>query len=544
MDRVRLNLIDLETLNQKRPGGGGASLKRTTLDLVLLLASGFALALAFPPHSWWLLSFPAVGALIKVVGGVSPGRGAAYSAIWMMAFMLPLISWTQVATGDTYIAWFALAGAEAAFAAFWGAAFAATKVWKFARTIFGEAAVAALLWVAVEELRSRYPYGGFPWGRLAHPQVDSPLVAFAPLGGEVLVSAVVVFVSVLLMRSLTIPPRTSDLGSGFVFSRAAATFTALAILIGSSTYSLPTAPQTGSLRVAVIQGNVEVPMYETFNTPRKVTGNHARVTWEMLEAGNEVDLIVWGENAADIDPREDPETALLIDEVVTEAGVPAMLGIMEYEENTRYNWLAIWNPNDGLLDAMYGKQHPVPWGEYIPMRSITEILATAAAQVGVDMSPVDNPALLTVALSDGRRVPLVVGICFEVAYEQLLLEGILLGGEAITIPTNNAHFQNSAESVQQLQMGQFRAAEFSRAMIQASTNGVSAVVSPDGKITQVTGTQEADYLVADIPLRSAITPFAHVGSWMPTAVMVIGSLMGIWALVAHRRDAKGRRAND
>ena len=177
------------------------------------------------------------------------------------------------------------------------------------------------------------------------------------------------------------------------------------------------------------------------------------------------------------------------------------------------------------------------------MRDITEILATAAAQVGVDMSPVDNPALLTVTLMDGAHVPVVVGICFEVAYERLLLEGVLLGGEAIVIPTNNAHFQDSAESVQQLQMGQFRAAEFSRAMIQASTNGVSAVVAPDGKITQITGTQEAGYLVADIPLRTEITPFARIGSWMPTAVMIVGSLLGIWALVAHRKQIKACSSN-
>lgn len=500
------------------------------------------MALAFPRHSWWLLIFPSLGSLFWVVSRVRPGRGAVYGAWWMMAFMLPLISWTQTATGNAYVAWFALSAAQAFFAALWGASFAAaSRAWPFARTIVGQTLVAVVLWVALEEVRSRFPYGGFPWGKTAYPQVDTPLVALAPIGGEVLVASAVVAISVLLMRAVTtLPEDTSPLR--WVMSRSVAAFVALALFVLPSAASLPTEAEEGSLHVAIIQGNVEIPMYETFSIPRKVTGNHARVTHQMLDDGHTIDLMIWGENATDIDPRTDPETRALVQEVVDRAGVPLTLGLMEYEGDTRYNWQGVWDPEDGLLATMYGKQHPVPWGEYVPMRKISEILATAAAQVNVDMTAVDNPALIDVRLADGRNIPLVVGICFEVAYEPLLFEGIELGGEAILIPTNNAHFENTDESVQQLQMGQFRAAEFSRAMIQASTNGVSAVVSPDGSITEITGTQEAAYIVADIPLRSSMTPFSRVGKWVPGTAMILGLLVGAFASVSYRKQTGRAKA--
>ena len=45
----------------------------------------------------------------------------------------------------------------------------------------------AALWVAEEAVRDRLPFGGFPWGRWAFSQAESPLKWFAPLGGAPLV---------------------------------------------------------------------------------------------------------------------------------------------------------------------------------------------------------------------------------------------------------------------------------------------------------------------------------------------------------------------
>lgn len=509
------------------------------LDLLLLGISGALMATAFPGFDWWLLSIPSMILLVAVVDRVSPWRAFGYSAWWAMFFMMPLISWMQIATDGTLIAWVALAGAEAFFIGLWGLSFATLRTWGPGRTIWGQALGGALLWVTFEEARSRSPFSGFPWGKIAYPQVNGPLLSLSQFGGEVLVGFCVVLIAILLRHAFSWRP--SQVGESGVFGRALAVVSALVLFFAPVMIPMAKTQENGSLEVAVIQGNVEMPMSETFATPRKVTGNHARQSMKMLDDGHRVDLILWGENSTDIDPRADEGTYALIQEVSQRAGVPMMIGILEYAAPVRYNWTAIWDPDTGLAEAMYGKQKPVPWGEYVPFRQVTEFLATAAAQVTSDMVPVDNPGIMDVTLSDGRVVPIAVGICFEVAYEPLIAEGVALGGQMIVIPTNNAHFQNSAESDQQLQMARFRAAQFSRATIQVSTNGVSAIVSPDGKVTAKTGTQEAAYLVGSVPLRTSKTPFTYIAAGFPLVVMAAGLAFAVVSVATYTTRGRSMR---
>lgn len=523
----------------------GARLCRTATgstigDLALVVVSGLAMWAAFPALNWWFLVVPSLALLVAVVDRVGPWRAAGYSAVWAMTFMMPLISWMQIATGNTWIAWFALAGAQAFFIALWGGTFASTRVWPWARSVWGEALVGSLLWITWEEIRSRIPFGGFPWGKVAYPQVNSSLIGLAPYGGEILVAFAVVGSAILLRRALAL--RGNPRSSPSTKTRVIAVVTAIAVLVLPGFITLPVQAENGTVDVAVIQGNVEIPMLETFAIPRKVTGNHARQSMVMLDEGHEVDLIFWGENSTDLDPRVDSGTTDLVEEVVERAGVPVMIGVMEYHSERRYNWMVVWDPEDGgLWEEKYGKQHPVPWGEYVPFRTLTEWLAEASAQVSVDMVAVDNPAFMEVRLSDGRVVPLVVAICFEVAYEPLIAEGVRLGGEMIVIPTNNAHFQNSPESDQQLQMAQFRAAQFSRATMQVSTNGVSALVSPNGEVMEKTGTQEAAHLVGQMPLRTSMTPSALLTPFLPALVMGAGLMVGAVAMGAHIKMWRSER---
>ncbi|WP_099332025.1 apolipoprotein N-acyltransferase [Actinomyces minihominis] len=530
MDRVR---VTGNGLSRRKTATGS-----TWVDLLLVLVSGTAMWAAFPPVNQWWLVFPSMALLVALVDRIHPWRGAGYAGLWAMAFFIPHISWMETATDGTTISWIALAGAEAFFIALWGLSFSALGTWNWARTIWGEVLGGALLWVTFEEVRSRVPLGGFAWGKLAYSQVNGPLVGLAPLGGEILTSFAVVAIAILVRRSLGF----GRLGAGEdgIVARLVSLATAVVLFLAPAAVPLANSPEVGEIKVALIQGNVEIPMAETFAIPRKVTGNHIDQTRQILEDGHSVDLIFWGENGADLDPRVDPQTADLIGDVSRESGVPILFGLLEYQDDLRYNWMGVWDPREGLLEEMYGKQHPVPWGEYVPMRAISEFLATATAQISVDMASVDNPAYLEVELGDGRNVPMAIGICFEVAYEPLIAEGVAMGGELIVIPTNNAQFQNTAESEQQLQMAQFRAAEFSRATVQVSTNGVSGVIRPDGSLVQVTGTQEAAYLVDTLPLRDSKTPFTYVAAFLPQLVMGLGLTLAATSLGAYVY-ARGRR---
>lgn len=498
--------------------------------------SGVLMWAAFPDVGWWPLLFLSLASLTGVVGGARPTRGAWLAALWALVFFLPHTAWMNVATNGTYVAWILLALAQAFFLAIWGAMFAATHVWKFARTWWGEALVAGVLWVGIEQLRARVPFGGFPWAKVPYALVDAPLVSLAPLGGELLVSFVAVFLAVLIrqgvIRGISGPRR------GWLLAGA------LALLFLPGLIKLPVGAQNGTVSILVVQGNVEIPMESTYAVEGKVTGNHLEETARALSGEETADLVLWGEDSVDRDPNRSAVTGQQVEQVLALTGSPLVAGYQEYGPGERYNWVGTWYPDSGQGESKYGKQHPVPWGEYVPFRQVSEFLATEAATVSVDMVPVDNPAIIDVTLADGRTIPIAVGICFEAGDEPIFAEGVQLGGEMILVPTNNSHFRSTPESTQQLQMVQFRAAEFSRAAIQVSTNGVSAVIAPNGKVIEQTERQVADHIFAEVPLRTVLTPAATVVGaivyeWMALTLLGGGAAIVVYASRRIRRGQSG-----
>lgn len=478
---------------------------------------------AFPDVGIWPASLLSLVILIAVIENVSVLRGAWLSALWAMIFFLPHISWMNVATNQTYLAWIALALAQAFFLALWGGMFAATRLWSWARTWWGEILTAAVLWVGIEQLRARVPLGGFPWAKVPYSLVDSPLLSLAPLGGEVLVAFAAVAIAVLVRQALV----KGILGKKRVIFAVGA----LAVLLLPALHRLPTEPQNGTVSVLAVQGNVEIPMEETYSIEGMVTGNHLAETERAMATGQQPDLVIWGEDALDRDPQVNQTTAEQLSQALELVQVPFLAGYQEYEEDQRYNWFAVWDPHSQQIVERYGKQHPVPWGEFVPWRGLSEFLAVEAAAISVDMVAVDNPAILTVPLADGREIPVAVGICFEAGDEQIIAEGVRLGGELIVIPTNNSHFRDTAESTQQLQMTQFRAAEFSRATLQVSTNGVSAVVRPDGTIEESTGKQVSGHLFAELPLRTTLTPAAKWEETLALETIAAALILGAASLM-------------
>ena len=505
---------------------------RTTLwQLAQVVLSAVLLLWAFPEHYQWWLVFPSIALLARLVTNVRPGRAMWLTAVWAMVFFVPHISWMLIASG-TYVAWGLLAASQAFFISFWGLFLSASQSWRWARSALGQPLAAATLWVGVEQLRARVPYGGFPWAKLAYTQVDSPLLAYAPTGGEVAVSGVVVLLSVLAYQLVRV---RLQLPGRFLAMGAIILLLAPAILT-----RLPAEATNGTVEVAGVQGNVEIPMQEAYGVVGQVTGNHLAETEVLAASEAEPDIVIWGEDSIDRDPHENETTAGQFAAARDAVGVPLIAGYQEVWEDGRYNWLAVWQPGTDQTDSRYAKQHPVPWGEYVPLRGISEFLASEVGAIGIDMVGADNPPVLDVTLNDGRQIRIAVGICFEVADEPIIADGVRLGGEFILIPTNNAHFRYSAESTQQLQMLQFRAASFARAGLQVSTNGVSAFVLPDGKIVEMTDKQVPAYLTAQVPLREGLTMAAQLGEAPAQVAMVVALVLGFAALVRHRRSERGQ----
>ena len=482
--------------------------------LTAAVAAGLLLDLAFPPVGLWWLAPPAAGLLAVACRGGTARRGALLGGLAGLGLFLPLLHWTGAVAGAG--AWLALAALEAAFLAALGAALAVVT------RLPGWPLWAAALWVGEEALRDRLPFGGFPWGRLAFTAPD-PLLPWAAVGGAPLVSFAVAVAGTLLAAA-TVAVMTSRTGSaaGWVLAVAA---------LGAGAALVPVPRGTTTTTVAVVQGNVP-RLGLDFNAQRAaVLADHVAATHQLagqVRAGTvpAPDLVIWPENSSDIDPFGDAAAAAAISAAVRDIGVPVLVGaVLDGPGDHVRNVGIVWDPVTGP-GAQYVKRHPVPFGEYMPFRSLLRSVTSKVDLVPHDFLPGHAPGVLDVGST-------VVGdvICFEVAYDGLVRDVVTGGGRLLVVQTNNATFGRSGESSQQLAMGRLRAVEAGRSVLVAATSGISAVIDPTGRVLRQSRIFTRDLLVSRVPLRSGRTLATRVGALPEVALAVLGGAAVLVGLV-------------
>jgi apolipoprotein N-acyltransferase len=477
--------------------------------LVAAAAAGLLLDVAFPPHDlWWLAPLP-VAVLTLACRGASPRRGALLGLVTGLGFFVPLLVWTGTIAGS--FAWLALALLEAAFLAPLGAALAVVT------RLRGWPVWSATLWVADEALRDRLPFGGFPWGRLAFSQGHTWLTPLAAVGGAPLVTlAVAVLGGALAAAILRTEVRI-------------AVAAAAVVLVAAPLVPTPTSGQ--DVTIAVVQGNVPRLGLDAFAQRAAVLNNHATATHELaaaVRAGTQPrpDLVIWPENASDLDPYTDPQAASTISDAVRDVGVPVLVGaVLDGPGNKIRNAGIVWDPTTGP-GSMYVKRHPVPFGEYMPFRSFARRISSKVDLVPRDFARGPKPGVLDVGPARLADV-----ICFEVAYDGVVRDAVRAGGRLLVVQTNNATFGRSGETHQQLAMGRLRAVEHGRAVLVAATSGVSAVIAPDGTVLDQSAVFRRDLLVQRVPLRSASTLATRLGVLPELLLSALAAVALLTALV-------------
>lgn len=522
--------------------------RRVWLAVPVAACAGAALLLALPPYGLWWLAPVGVALLALVSYGRTLRGGALLGLVCGLVLFVPLLSWTSLHLNAA--PWLLLAAAEAVLLGLVGAATAwATPL--IARHPWSWPLLTGAFWVAQEALRDRAPFGGFPWGRLAFSQAGSPLLRFAALGGAPLVTFAVAVTGGLLALGVHAgrSARHAAAGAARPAPRALAGWRPLALGVAGAAalvlvgFAVPVPTPAGRVvTVAVVQGNVP-RLGLDFNAQRRaVLDNHVRATLALADrvhAGSTPapDLVVWPENASDIDPlvAGDADAYAVISDAARNVGAPILLGaVLSGSDGHPRNAGIVWDPATGPGE-MYVKQHPVPFAEYIPLRSIARLVSSEADRV-TDFAAGDRPGVLNVGPARVADV-----ICFEVAYDNILRDAVNGGGQLITVQTNNATF-NSAEARQQLAMVQLRAVEYGRAALMASTVGVSAFVGADGTVYDASAFDTQATLVRQVRLGDGRTLAAVLGpvpEWV-LVVLALGALVAAGVLRRRPGYAAGR----
>ncbi|MCA9510321.1 MAG: apolipoprotein N-acyltransferase, partial [Myxococcales bacterium] len=218
-------------------------------------------------------------------------------------------------------------------------------------------------------------------------------------------------------------------------------------------------------------------------------------------------------------------------------------------------------PDGGWVDR-YDKTHLVPFGEYLPLRSLLERIATAIA-TGIargDVTAGERPRAVDVPLAGGAadgieaaraagRVPASVRIgipvCYELLFPDLVRRFARDGASVLVAITNDAWYGRTGAPYQFLAMTALRSAETGLWTVRAANTGVSAVIDERGRVREETRIFEPAVLVADVPLRTAAggaTPYVRFGDVFAYGCYVVAACAGLVARRGAARSAGGADA--
>ncbi len=492
--------------------------------------AGVLVWLSFPPAGQWWTAPIGVAVLALAVAGASKRVAAGAGFVHGTVLFVLLMSFVRIFGVD---AWLVLAAGEGLFFV------ALALLLRLVSRLRWWPLAVGCAWVAEEALRDRFPFGGFPWGRLADAQAGGPVAHLAALGGAPLVTFAVALAGGLLAAAV------AD-------RQVRALAAAVGVVSVGWAVQLPTAGTTtggpSSVQVALVQGNVPRLGLTAFAQRYAVTRNQERETILLAQrvkagAAARPQFVVWPENSADNDPFVDPLTRAIITRAVQRIGVPVLVGaILNDGADHLRNAGIVWSPITGPGE-MYVKRHLLPFGEYLPFRPELSHWIERFSLLPKDFSPGTKPGVLHIG-----PTTIADAICFEIADDENVRQDVTGGGRLIVNQTNDASYEqpgdspDSGESAQQLQISRLRAIEHGRTVLVTSTSGVSAVISPDGRLESESGIFTPAILDATVALRDPLTLADRVGAWPEWVLTALGVAAGVWAWWLGRRS--GRRAGE
>ena len=514
-------------------------------------ATALLLALGMPGLiGWWPLLFAALVPLLWMVPRLPPMRAACMGLFCGLLYNIALIYWIVIVLGryGGLPPWISVPGM--ALLALYMAGYLAMFCLLLScilrsspstgSSLFRLILAAPLLWVGLDYLRSVL-FSGFPWMDIGYGFYRHPLlIQAADLGGHHLVTFCILLINSLLAallyrRAVRTEPTAVSLrciaAAGCLLLVCVAAYSVLRFgQVGSDLHKWPRA------EISVIQGNISQDQKWTPAVKEQTVKTYLALS-RKAAAGRDVDLIVWPETALPLYPQQDPLMSRVLD-FVRRQQVMLLTGAPYFVVNTQkqvdgkaidyYNSGLLINTS-GRLAGRYNKQHLVPYGEYVPLRSYLPFLEPLVVSVGDFTAGTSSEPLLAGKIRAG------VLICFESIFPSIARREVQAGSNLLINLTNDAWYGRSSAPHQSLAMSVYRAVETRRSLVRAANTGISGFVEPTGTLRAQTELFVPAALTETVALQEEQTIFVRGGYWFgPFCLAMIGVLLMLFC----RRQGK------
>ncbi|MFI9628060.1 apolipoprotein N-acyltransferase [Streptomyces sp. NPDC052042] len=498
----------------------------------LALLAGALPALAFPAPSLWWFAYVALVPWLSLIRTARTARRAALDG-WLggAGFLLAVHHWLLPSLHVFLVLLAALLGL---LWAPWG-----LLVHRLLHGAVSAAAGAAAVvvvpcgWLLIETVRSWQGLGG-PWGLLGASQWEvAPALRLASVGGVWLVSLLVVAVNTAVVLLFA---------AGTVRAAGVVALVVCVLSTGAASRWAPRPERSGVARVAVVQPGVIAGPH---SVERRLAAGE-RLTGSLAARG--LDLVVWGESSVGVDPARHPDVTTRIAALSRRVGADVLINA-DARQNDGSGRSGIFKSAmlvgpDGLTGGRYDKMRLVPFGEYVPARSLLGWVTSVGRAAGEDRLRGTRPVTMRLPGAVGgkglRFGPL---ICFESAFPDMSRRLARDGAQLLVVQSSTSTFQHSWAPEQHASLGALRAAETGRPVVHATLTGVSTAYGPAGeRIGAPLGTGTSGAAVFDVPLASGSTLYLRWGDWPVAGAAVVSALFCAYEGVraVRRRDRDGR----
>ena len=479
------------------------------------IIAGLLYFLSFPPYDFWYLIFPAL--YLFYYSLLSSKKS------FLSGFIFGCVAYGVILLGIQSIGLEAWIPLTFLMGLMYGVF---SKLFSYLNTKSGNNFYVSLAALAVFDLiRAYFPFGGFPWGFpstvLLTGPIDSPLFFevplifrnFGPTGSS------------LLLQSL---PLVIALG---VFSKSKpknylkdySIFLLIIFTIFISNYVVNdyqyTQLETSELNITIVQGNSPCPGAKNrcSNERQKIYDSHLAQT-QSLE-GN-FDLVVWPESSTGF--NNDPEVHSRVQNDVSTQALRLdsyfLIGGDRPVQKEYFENYGIFINREGEIVDQYLKQHPVPFGEYIPFRKYLDWIPPLAL-VPRDMIRGDGQKIFMV---NDTKISTVIS--FEGSFQRYIRNSVLDGAELVVILTNQASYGESGMSDQFILMSRANAISNERPIVHAAITGKSAFIDHNGKVISKSELFETTTLNEKLEVRQTQTPYSKYGNYLNYIFILFGAL--------------------
>ena len=379
-------------------------------------------------------------------------------------------------------------------------------------------------WLAVEAARASGELG-FPWFQPGYTQSAMvPVIQMASLGSVTLVTAWVLFLNVMIWRTLG-AWRSGETRSRGLLTLATLLTLTLPWLWGMKV--LAAAPKADGPRptIALVQGNIAGEIKWSGHHQREILDRFLDLSLQAMLGTPRPVLLVWPETATGSYLRRQIDQALEVSHFAFEVRAGVFSGFADYRIDsvglTRYfNAAGMFYP-DGGPGEVYAKRHLVPFGERMPFQWLFPQLGRI--ELGqAEWTPGRGSVLFP---SPGGRFACL--ICFESIFPDLSRDDVRSGAKWLVNVTNDEWFGNSAAIGQHAAMAVFRAVENHVPLARCANTGLTMMVDANGRVRGKLPLLQAGVLSSPLPPPGPPTFYSRIGDWPAwLAWAIVGAL--IW----------------